>query len=366
MTASLRTESSGDALTFTVTGRLDASSTGGIWREAMGAIAAARPARLVVDATGVTYCDGAGIGFFVELQRRIQATELRGLSADARALLDPFRDGITGPAQTAASAGVTEEVGRASVSLWRDIIDQIAFIGELVVALGLAIRHPRQVRWRDALLTMETAGVNAIAIISLIGFLIGVILAFQAAVVLKPIGAEIFVAQSVGIALLRELGPLMAAIVLAGRSGAAFAAEIGTMKVNEEINALTTMGLSSVRFLVVPRVIASVVVTPLLTLYLELCGLIGGGLVFVSLGFPLVTYFNQLQQTLGTADFLSGIVKSFVFGILIAGVGCLRGLQTKTGASAVGLAATRAVVSGLVLIILTDGLFAIIYNALGI
>jgi phospholipid/cholesterol/gamma-HCH transport system permease protein len=166
--------------------------------------------------------------------------------------------------------------------------------------------------------------------------------------------------------MVRELGPLMTAIVLAGRSGSAFAAEIGTMKVNEEIDALTTMGLDPVRFLVVPRVLAAVFMTPLLTVYANLVGIIGGAIVLVSLGFPLVAYFNQVLSAINYVDFLGGIVKAFVFGVLIAGIGCLRGLQTGTGASAVGDSTTRAVVSGIVFIVATDGLFSVVYFYLGI
>ena len=161
-------------------------------------------------------------------------------------------------------------------------------------------------------------------------------MAFQAAIPMRQFGAEIFVANLIGLSMLRELGPLMTAIILAGRSGSAFAAELGTMKVNEEIDALTTMGIDPVHFLVVPRVISAVLMTPLLALFSDLLGLIGGAVVLLSLGFPLITYINQVLSAVAFGDLLGGLVKSFVFGILVAGIGCLRGLQTKTGASAVG------------------------------
>jgi len=165
---------------------------------------------------------------------------------------------------------------------------------------------------------------------------------------------------------LRELGPLMTAIVLTGRSGSAFAAELGTMKVNEEIDALNTIGLDPVRFLVVSRVIAALAMTPLLTVFADLIGVIGGSLVLRSLGYPFVTYFNQVLSAVSYTDFLSGLVKSLVFGIMIAGIGCLRGLQTKIGATAVGESATRAVVSGIILIVIIDGIFSVIYYYLDI
>jgi phospholipid/cholesterol/gamma-HCH transport system permease protein len=192
------------------------------------------------------------------------------------------------------------------------------------------------------------------------------IMGFQAVIPMRQFGAEIFVADLVGLAILRELGPLMTAIVLTGRSGSAFAAELGTMKVNEEIDALNTMGLDPVRFLVVSRVIAALAMTPLLTIFSDLIGVMGGSLVLRSLGYPFVTYWNEVLSAVSYMDFLGGLVKSLVFGITIAGIGCLRGLQTKIGATAVGESATRAVVSGIVLIVIIDGVFSVVYYYLGI
>jgi phospholipid/cholesterol/gamma-HCH transport system permease protein len=192
------------------------------------------------------------------------------------------------------------------------------------------------------------------------------ILAFQSAVPMKRFGAEIFVADLLGLAVLRELGPLMTAILLAGRSGAAFAAEIGTMTINQEVDALTTMGLDPVQFLVTPRIIAAVLMTPLLTLFANLVALAGGALTMQTFSIPLVTFFKEVDSAVDLGDFLAGFIKSFVFALLIAGVGCLRGLQTQAGASAVGDSATRAVVSGIILLVVVDGIFAVIYFVLNI
>jgi len=193
-----------------------------------------------------------------------------------------------------------------------------------------------------------------------------VILAFQSAVAMRQFGAEIFVANLVALSLLRELAPLMTAILLAGRSGAAFAAEIGTMKVNEEINALTTMGLDPVRFLVVTRVLAAVAVMPLLTLVANLVGLVGGAVVMKGFDIPFVTYFNQVTSAVTLSDLLGGLFKATVFGLLVAGVGCLRGLETRSGAAAVGISTTRAVVSAIILIVVADGVFAVVFYHLDI
>ena len=252
------------------------------------------------------------------------------------------------------------------MDVWRDTRTLISFVGELTAALAHAALHPRGVRWRDALRVAESAGVNALPIVALVSFLMGLIMAFQAAVPLRQFGAELFVANLIALSMLRELGPLMTAIILAGRSGSAFAAELGTMKVREEIDALKTMGLDPVRFLVVTRVVAAVAMTPLLTIFADLLGLIGGAVVMLSLGFPLITYFNQIQYAVTYGSLLGGLLKAFVFGILVAAIGCLRGLHTGTGATAVGESTTSAVVSGIILIAITDGIFSVVYYYLGV
>ena len=373
MAGSLSADVSRDGtLTLTIHGRLDSQTTGTIWRETSQVIKETSPNRIVLDASGIDYCDGSGVGFLLELRRqqtrRGAEVEIRGLASAFQDLLDLFdpREFEKVEREERKPINVAEEAGRATVRIWEDIRTLITFVGELAVDLLSALRRPTQVRWRDACLVAETAGANALPLIGLMSFLIGLIIAFQSAIPMRQFGAEIFVANLIGLIMLRELGPLITGIILAGRSGSAFAAELGTMKVNEEIDALTTMGVEPVRFLVVPRVIAAVVITPLLTVFANLFGLIGGGVVFLSLGFPLVTYVNQMLWTVDYGDLLGGLFKAFVFGILVAGVGCLRGLQTTTGAQAVGESTTRAVVSGIVLIIVTDGTFAVMYYYLGI
>jgi phospholipid/cholesterol/gamma-HCH transport system permease protein len=266
----------------------------------------------------------------------------------------------------ARAAAFAVELGEATVGVWRDVQVLVSFVGELGVALVHALFHPRSVRWREAFYVAEAAGVNALPIVALVSFLMGLIMAFQAAVPLRQFGAELFIANLIGLSMLRELGPLMTAIILAGRSGSAFAAELGTMKVREEIDALKTMGLDPVRFLIVPRVVAAVCMTPLLTIFANLLGLMGGSVVMLSLGFPLITYFHQIQYAVSYGSLVGGLVKAFVFGILVAGIGCLRGLQTKIGATAVGESTTSAVVSGIILIAITDGIFSVVYYYLGV
>jgi phospholipid/cholesterol/gamma-HCH transport system permease protein len=355
-----------------IEGRLDSNTTGRIWRQATETVATAKARSVTVDASQVDYCDGSGIALFVHL-RNVQRKaggqlEIHGLRPEFQGLLEESDLGDLEQleSQRRPKTNLAEDVGRAVVGFWEDNQSLIGFVGELVSALGRAAMHPKSVRWRDVVRVAETAGVNALPIIVLVSFLMGVIMAFQGAISLRRFGADIFVANLVGLAMLRELGPLMTAIILAGRSGSAFAAELGTMTVREEIDALKTMGLDPVRFLVVTRVIAAVVMTPLLTVFADLLGLIGGAVIMRSFGIPLVTFYHQVQYQVTYGSFVGGLVKSFVFGILVAAIGCLRGLQTTTGASAVGESTTRAVVSGIVLIVITDGIFSVVYYYLNV
>ncbi|HEX6138300.1 MAG TPA: ABC transporter permease, partial [Casimicrobiaceae bacterium] len=318
----------------------------------------------------VDYCDGAGIALLVDLirQRKAGDVQIAHLAPAYEALLQQFdihqleRDLDPPPRRRPA----VEEVGIIAAGMGEDLRQQVVFIGEAAAALLYAARHPSTIRWKDVWMLCERVGADALPIVALISFLLGVILAFQSAIPMRRFGAEIFVADLIGLAMLRELGPLMTAILLAGRSGAAFAAEIGTMKVNQEVDALTTMGLDPVRFLVTTRIIAALLMTPLLTLFADLISLLGGAITLQSFSIPFVTFVHEVEGIVDYADFMAGFVKSFVFAVLIAGIGCLRGLQTAAGASAVGDAATRAVVSGIVLLVATDGVFAVLYYFLDI
>lgn len=366
------TDASDGGLILVFGGRLDAYSIAEVWAQARAALAAAPSRRIVVDASAVDYCDGGGTAMLVDLLRAPRPADavvsVRGLRPEFKRLLDQFDpSALAAPTEPAPKPiNAIEEIGRATATLGRDLRLQIAFIGETAGALWYAFTHPHRVRWKDVWYTCEQVGVNALPIVSLISALLGIILAFEAAVPMRQFGAEIFVADLIGLSILREMGPLMTAIMLAGRSGAAFAAEIGTMKVNEELNALTTMGLDPVRFLVVTRIIAAVIMVPLLSLFADLIGVLAGGLTMLSFNIPFVTYLKEVDSIVDAKDLLAGLVKTPVFAITIAGVGCLRGLQTQTGASAVGISATRAVVSGIVLLVAIDGIFAVIYYILDI
>ncbi len=355
-------------LVLTIGGRLDSETVGGLWRDATAAFERTRPPRVAVDAGAIEYLDGAGASLLAELKRRAGgALEVRGLSAGLSPLLEIYdATKLAKPEVKEPPLGFVEQLGKGMVGLWENIRFQIAFVGELTVALFAALRRPRQVRWKDYFIVCERAGVDAFPIIALIGFLLGLILAFQTAVPMKQYGAEIFVADMVAVSMLRELGPLMTAILLAGRSGSAFAAELGTMKVNEELDALSTMALDPVRFLATTRVLAAVVMTPLLSVFLSFFALAGAAVVILGMGYPIITYWERVVSAVSLIGYLSGVLMAFVFGLLVASVGCLRGIQTGKGAQAVGASTTSAVVSGIILIAVADAVFSIIQFALDI
>lgn len=353
-------------------GRLDRDTVATIWRGSTQQVRQAAPKRLVVQAGELDYCDGAGIALLLEFKRIQQKSggqfEIENLQPRCRQLLTLFEtERFISPLKRLG--GISEFVhnlGGGAVHMARDFFAQVSFTGEVFAKLLKVLVHPAGLRWRDTLLIAEKAGANAVGITALLGFLIGLILAFQSAVAMQKFGVEVFVVDLVVIGLFRELGPLITAFVLASRSGSAFAAELGTMKVNEEVDALVTMGLDPVEFLVLPRLIAAVCVLPLLTMFNHLFGLIGCCVVMSSLDVPVVTFFERMREAADLGDLMGGLIKTFVFGTLIAGIGCLRGLQTGTGPSAVGDSATRSVVSGIVAIVVADGIFAVLYYFLGI
>jgi phospholipid/cholesterol/gamma-HCH transport system permease protein len=370
--ASMEFESAAGELRLVFSGRLDAEAAGFLWKQAVNRTAQAAPQTLVVNAAAVDYCDTVGAGFLLQLKKSQQRTNgqfrIEGLRPEFAQLIELFDPGdLTAPVPEPTSfRRVAEQIGRATVNTWADVKGEIAFLGEMCAKLTYTLFHPHTLRWQDTFLIAEKSGADAVGITAMLGFLIGLILAFQSAVAMAKFGAQIFTADLVAIATLRELGPLITAFVFAARSGSAYAAEIGTMKVNEEIDALTTMGLDPVRFLVVPRTIAGIFAVPLLTMFNNLFSLAGCAFVMMAIGFAPITVFHQIQNAATMTDLLSGLVKTVIFGALIAGIGCLRGLQTGTGASAVGDSATRAVVSGIVAIVLADGVFAVLFFYLGI
>jgi len=370
--ATLHVERSPAGVRIALAGRLDVDAAGAHWSQAIAAAREARGGALSVDAHGLDYCDAAGAALLGALEQRAREAGARfvieGLRPDLAAVVALVRPspGAMGAQRAEQRVGFVARVGRTALELQAGVRELVAFTGELTVVSLRTLRHPGALRLRDAVAIADRAGIGAIPIVTLVGFLLGVILAFQGAIPMRRFGADIFVADLLGISMLRELGALMTAILLTARSGSAFAAEIGTMKVNEELDALSTMGLEPVRFLVVPRVLAALAVVPALTVLTSAAALLGGLFVFVQLGYPPVTFATRVLDAVTMTDVVSGLVKALVFGVLVAAVGCLRGIQTATGAQAVGASTTSAVVSGIVLIAVADGIFAVLFYVLGI
>ncbi len=254
-----------------------------------------------------------------------------------------------------------------AVNLVLNTTGNISFIGECTLGFVGILRHPRKFRSMDCLVEMQHCWASSLPIVSLVSFLVGVILAFQAAIQLQQYGAAVFVADLVGLSVVREMGPMMAAVIMAGGIGAAFAAQLGNMKVDEEIDALETLGISSIDFLALPRLLAVTLMMPILAVYADVLGILGG--VFVSmtmLDIPAAAYWVETQNRVGIWDVFSGLVKSVFFGFAIGVAGCLRGMKCERSAVGVGQATTSAVVTGILLIVIADALFALIFNVLGI
>ena len=333
----------------------------------------AQPSRLTFDTTALGGWDSGLLAFLTGLQELCRARKLEfdmaNLPEGARRLLTlagtvPERAGVR---RTESRPSFLALVGLESIALWQSLGQMLEFLGEAMESFGrLAIGRAR-FRRSDLVEIIFECGAAALPIVTLISFLVGLILAFVGAIQLTQFGAQIYVADLVGIAMAREMGALMTAIIISGRTGAAFAAQLGTMQVNEEIDALTTFGLSPMDFLVLPRMIARILMMPLLAIYADLMGILGGALVGVGmLKLSVVEYVNQTINGVSLTDFSVGIFKSSIFGVLVAICGCMRGIQCGRSASAVGLAATSAVVTAIVFIIVTDGVFAVLTNALGI
>lgn len=343
-----------------------------IWKNGLPELFAMQPNSLRVDATKVENCDGMGIALFFEIQKRMNeksgVLEIHGLKPKFQSLLDDFKgiDLHTSQAEIEEDLSHVENLGKQMEARIHSTERLIEYIGEIASSFFYSIRKPSSVRWKEVYKVAEATGVNALPIIGLIGFLLGLIMSFQSAIPMQRFGAEIFVANLVSLSLFRELGPLMTAIIMAGRSGSSFAAEIGTMKVSEELDALNTMGLNPVQFLIIPKILAAIFVSPLLTLFFNLFGLIGSAIVLLSFGYPMITFVNQVSKAVEYSDMFGGLFKSAFFGLLVASIGCLSGLQTKEGASAVGESTTQSVVTGIIVIAASDGIFSVFFFLLGI
>lgn len=272
-----------------------------------------------------------------------------------------------GARRSAQKKSMLADIGKAVLNGLKDARELLAFIGETLLAALALVQGRARFRTVDLVLCIQDAGPSALPIVTLISLLVGLILAFVGAVQLALFGAQSYIADLVGLGTVREMGALMTAVIMSGRTGAAYAAQLGTMNVNSEIDALRTMGLSPIEFLVLPRMLALILMMPLLGLYANLMGILGGALVTVSaFDVSLIQYYNETRKAVDLVDFSIGLVKGLVFATLIATAGCMRGMQCGRSASAVGDAATAAVVNSIVYIVIADSLITLICNRLGI
>lgn len=331
------------------------------------------PQRIAFEAGELGAWDSALLIFLTRLAEvasaRHIAVDRAGLPSGVQRLMAlaeavPERQGARG---SEPRAGLLTRVGLAAGRAGAGAGQFLEFIGRLAIAGGKALVGRARFRRGDLLLFMQEAGADALPIVTLISFLVGVIMAFVGAIQLEKFGAEIYVADLVGIAVVHEMGALMTGIIMAGRTGAAFAAQLGTMKVTQEIDALTTMGIDPMEFLVLPRAVALCAMMPLLGLYADLVGIIGGATIAGGmLAINPEVYFHHVFQAVHIADLVGGVFKASVYGVLVAVAGCLRGMQSGSSASAVGDAATSAVVTGIVLIVCACGLLAVVFYVLKI
>lgn len=324
---------------------------------------------VLIDLSSVVYFDSSGLAILTDVKEVCQQfhneLQLVDLPPKVRALLGDHS------LQELASKGILEprrqpnllvQIGEGIENLHTTCKDILVFVGAAIEGLSRDIAKPSKARWDSLPRLFERCGTDATPIVVLLSFLMGCIMAFQSAIQLRKFGANIFVADLVGLSIVLEMGPLLTSLIVAGRSGAAFAAQLGTMRVTEEIDALTVMGIDPMRYLVSPRIVAVAICLPCLTLIADLAGILGGCLVAnFSLDITPTGYFNQLHKVLEVTDVTKGLIKSFVFGIEVAMIGCLRGFQVRGGAEMVGLATTSAVVTCIFVITFSDAIFSVLF-----
>jgi phospholipid/cholesterol/gamma-HCH transport system permease protein len=327
------------------------------------------PVKVSVDLSRVEYLDSSGAMALLTLQaearRRNIPLDFINTTPEAQRVMDliDLKAIAAPPLRQEEQLNIFEQVGQGFLGLAAASYELLSFFGELLVTLVGCMFRPFQVRWSEVLLYMYKTGVEALPILGLMSLLMGLVVAFMSSFQLAQFGAVIYVADLVGIGFVRELGSLLTGILISGRSGSAFAAEIGTMKVNEEVDALEVMGFEPVRFLAIPKVLATMAVMPALTVYAMFFGLLGGLIVGASiLGISTYAYINETRKALSTFDLYYSLMKSVVYALIIAGIGCQRGFKVRGGAQEVGTATTSAVVTSLFVVIVASAIFSIVQN----
>ncbi len=360
-------ELKGDELEVTLGGSWQITAARPAWNTVL---AGRKPARVRMRDDGVDQWDSSLLLFLFEAQQWCRAMgvhcDLDAVPERTRALLAQLAAAHETSVPFDRSQNFLTSVGLATQDTLRKADDISRFVGECTLSAMQVLRRPAKFRWRDCLHEMQQCGAMALPIVSLISFLVGVTLAYTASVVLRQFGGDIWIADLIGLSMVREMGAVMTAVVLAGRTGAAYAATLGNMKANEELDALETLGISPVQFLVLPRMVALAVMMPLLALYSNALGILGGMVVAMGLmTIPPTAYWVEMQTIVDMSDISVGVIKAGAFGVIVGLAGCLRGLQAERSAAGVGRAATSAVVTAILLLIVVDAIFAVLFNALG-
>jgi phospholipid/cholesterol/gamma-HCH transport system permease protein len=334
------------------------------------------PARTeaIADGTRIEALDTAGAWVLHKLLLRLRGegnfVTLRGLRPEFARLLQVVAQHVADQGDTPAPAAsqsptALERIGRSAAAAFEQTVALLSFVGESAAALAACVAHPARLRWRPILYNIRSAGFDALPIVGLLSFLLGVVIAYQGADQLRQYGANIFVADLVGLSILREFAPLITAIIIAGRSGSAYAAQIGTMCVTDEIDAMRTLGIAPLDLLVLPKILALLIALPLLTVYADVLGVFGGMLMArAQLGVGFDEFLERFVKAVSITAYLIGICKAPVFAAIIAVIGCFQGFRTKGGADSVGRQTTRSVVQSIVLVIVADALFSVAFSAL--
>ena len=324
---------------------------------------------LTIDLSGVERMDTVG-AWLVYRAVRDRGAKVAGATPESQSLLDQVaefdRPVQVHPDEKSSVTRVVAELGEWIAETGRTLVGLLGFFGATLVSMANLVSRPRRFRWNAVIQRFDVVGVRALGIIGLMSFLIGVVIGQQGAVQLQQFGAEVYTINLIGRITVRELGTLMTAIMVAGRSGSAFAAQLGTMKITEEIDAMRTIGVSPIEALVIPRLIAAVVMMPLLAFWAMLMSLLGGGIfVWLSLGIPPLTYIQRLQEVIPLTDLWVGLIKAPVFGFIIALAGCFQGMLVESNSEEVGLRTTTAVVQSIFLVIVIDAVFAVFFSSVG-
>ena len=370
-----------EALAARATARLDQEvltvAAAGTWqvtepRPAWNELLAGRtPRRVALQTAGVERWDSSLLLFLFEAQQWCRVTgaycDIEELPVNIRELLGQLAQADETSVPHDRSTDFLASVGLSTLGMGANVRAIFHFVGECFIGAMSLARQPGKFRWRDCLEEMQQCGPMAVPIVSLVSFLVGVTLAYTASIVLRMFGGDIWIADLIGLATVCEVGAVMTAVVLAGRTGAAFAATLGNMKTNEEIDALETLGISAVQFLVLPRLLALAVMTPLLTLYANALGILGGMVVaYGLLAISPTAYWVEMLTIVDLSDVASGVIKASAFGLIIGLAGCLRGLQAERSAAGVGRAATSAVVTAILMMVIADAIFAVVFDVLDI